>query len=106
MKKFNIGLFGGQTIGRVVLCNADGETIDYAIEDCPTWIDRAYPADLLIELYNYHGKLVNGFFNSIFGQKGCLKTTDGYNYLAMDDDVWVYTGITSVSDQSNVGSSY
>ena len=82
----------------------DGETIDYAIEDCPTWIDRAYPADLLIELYNYHGKLVNGFFNSIFGQKGCLKTTDGYNYLAMDDDVWVYTGITSVSsDQSNVG---
>lgn len=105
VKKFNIGLFGGQTIGRVVLCNAQtGETIDYAIEDCPTWIDRAYPADLLIELYNYHGKLVNGFFNSIFGQKGCLKTTDGYNYLAMDDDVWVYTGITSVSsDQSNVG---
>ncbi len=105
VKKYNIGLFGGQTIGRVVLCNAQtGETIDYAIEDCPTWIDRAYPADLLIELYNYHGKLVNGFFNSIFGQKGCLKTTDGYNYLAMDDDVWVYTGITSVSsDQSNVG---
>lgn len=105
VKKFNIGLFGGQTIGRVVLCNAQtGETVDYAIEDCPQWVDRAYPADLLLELYNYHGQLINGFINSIFGQKGCLKTTEGYNYIAKDDDVWVYTGVTSVnSDQSNVG---
>ena len=105
VKKFNIGLFGGQTIGRVVLCNAlTGECKDYKIEDCPTWVDRAYPADLLIELYNYHGTLINGFINSVLGQKGCLKTTEGYNYLAIDDDVWVYTGVTSVSgDRSNVG---
>lgn len=105
VKKYTIGLFGGQTIGRVVLCNAiTGECVDYKVEDCPTWVDRVYPADLLVEMYNYHGTLVNGFFNSILGQKGCLKTTDGYNYLAMDDDVWVYTGVTSVSgDRSNVG---
>ena len=105
VKKFNIGLFGGQTIGKVVLCNAiTGETTEYNIKDCPQWVDRAYPADLLIQLYNYHGMLKNGFFNSVLGQKGCLKTTDGYNYLALEDDVWVYTGITSVSgDRSNVG---
>lgn len=105
VKKFNIGLFGGQTIGRVVLCNAvTGECKDYKIEDCPTWVDRAYPAELLVELYNYHGTLINGFINSVLGQKGCLKTTEGYNYLAIDDDVWVYTGVTSVSgDRSNVG---
>lgn len=105
VKKFNIGLFGGQTIGRVVLCNAvTGECVDYPVEECPTWVDRVYPADLLIELYDYHGTLVNGFLNSVLGQKGCLKTTDGYNYLAMNDDVWVYTGVTSVSgDRSNVG---
>ena len=31
-------------------------------------------------------------------------TTDGYNYIVKDDDVWVYTGVTSVSgDESNVG---
>ena len=67
-------------------------------------MDRAYPSDLLLELYNYHGMLKNGFFNSILGQKGCLKTTDGFNYLALEDDVWVYTGVTSVSgDKSNVG---
>ena len=105
VKKFNIGLFGGETVGRVVLCNAiTGETVDYAIEDVPSWIDRAYSADLLIELYDYHGTLKHGFINSVLGQKDCLVTTEGYNYLAIDDDVWVYTGVTSVSsDESNVG---
>lgn len=105
VKKFNIGLFGGVTIGRVVLCNAiTGETEDYAIEDAPQWIDRAYSADLLVELYDYYGTLRHGFLNSVFGQKDCLVTTDGYNYLAIDDDVWVYTGVTSITgDQSNVG---
>ncbi|MEE0418888.1 MAG: CvpA family protein [Lachnospiraceae bacterium] len=105
VKKYNIGLFGGVTIGRVVLCNAiTGETTDYAVEDCPTWVDHVYSADLLVQLYDYHGTLKNGYFNSILGQKGCLMTTEGYNYLALEDDVWVYTGITSVSgDQSNVG---
>ncbi len=105
VRKYNIGLFGGATVGRVVLCNAiTGETEDYAIEDVPEWIDRAYSADLLVELYNYYGSLKHGYFNSILGQKDCLTTTNGYNYLAIDDDVWVYTGVTSVSgDQSNVG---
>ena len=105
VKQYNIGLFGGVTIGRVVLCNAiTGETEDYAIEDAPQWIDRAYSADLLVQLYDYHGTLKDGFFNSVLGQKDCLETTEGYNYLAINDDVWVYTGVTSVSgDQSNVG---
>lgn len=105
VKKFNIGLFGGTTVGRVVLCNAvTGETKDYSIKDVPQWIDRAYSADLLVELYDYNGTLKHGFFNSVLGQKDCLHTTTGYNYLAIDDDVWVYTGVTSVSgDQSNVG---
>lgn len=105
VKKFNIGLFGGVTIGRVVLCNAQtGETTDYKVEDCPTWVDHVFSADLLVQLYDYYGTLKNGYFNSILGQKGCLQTTEGYNYLALEDDVWVYTGITSVNaDESNVG---
>ena len=105
VRDYTIGLFGGATIGRVIICNAQtGECQDYALKDCPEWVDRANPADLLIQQYNYYGTLVNGYINSIFGQKGCLKSTDGYNYMAMEDDVWVYTGVTSVSgDQSNVG---
>lgn len=105
VKKYNIGLFGGETVGRVVLCNAiTGETTDYAIDKVPAWIDKAYSADLLVQLYDYYGSLKHGFFNSVLGQKDCLMTTEGYNYLAIDDDVWVYTGVTSVSgDESIVG---
>ena len=105
VKKYNIGLFGGETVGKVVLCNAiTGETKTYDIKDVPQWVDRAYSADLLVQLFDYYGTLKHGFFNSILSQKDCLKTTDGYNYLAQDDDVWMYTGVTSVNgDQSNVG---
>ena len=105
VKKFNVGLFGGQTIGKVVLCNAiTGETQSMDVEEVPEWVDRVYSADLLIELYDYHGTLKHGYFNSVLGQRDCLQTTDGYNYIAMEDDVWVYTGVTSVAgDESNVG---
>ena len=105
VKKFNIGLFGGETVGRVVLVNAvTGECTDMAVEDVPQWIDKVYSAELLMQLYDYYGMYQHGFFNSVLGQRDCLVTTDGYNYIALDDDVWVYTGVTSVNgDQSNVG---
>ncbi len=106
-----IGLFGGTTIDRVVLVDAiTGECQDLAIGDCPQWVDRAYPSDLLIQQYNWHGAYAGGFLNSIFGQQGVVQTTpgtdgmQGYNYIAKDDDVWVYTGVTSAtSDNSIVG---
>ena len=54
---------GGAAVGRVVLCNAiTGEMEDYAIEDAPQWIDRAYSADLLVELLSdYYGSLKHGY---------------------------------------------
>jgi len=105
VKKFNIGLFGGETVGRVVMVNAvSGECVDLGVEEVPAWIDKVYSADLLTKLYDYSGIYVNGFLNSVLSQRGCLQSTNGYNYLAMDDDVWVYTGVTSLNaDQSNVG---
>lgn len=105
VKKFNIGLFGGETIGKVVICNAQtGDCTSYDIEDVPQWVDKVYQAEMLMDLYDYNGTLKHGYFNSVLGQKDCLQTTDGYNYIALEDDVWVYSGVTSVSgDQSNVG---
>jgi len=105
VKKFSIGLFGGETVGKVVLCNAiTGKTQTYDVKDVPQWVDRVYSADLLVQLFDYYGTLKHGFLNSVLSQKDCLSTTDGYNYLALDDDVWMYTGVTSVNgDQSNVG---
>ena len=106
-----IGLFGGTTIQRVVMVDATtGETQDLAIEDVPQWVDHAYPTDLLLEQYNWSGKYKDGWLNSVFGQKNVVQTTPGtdgnlgYNYIAKDDDVWVYTGVTSATaDNSIVG---
>ena len=106
-----IGLFGGTTIDRVVMVNATtGECTDLAIDDVPQWVDRAYPAELLIQQYNWSGKYQDGWLNSWLGQKNVVQTTPGtdgnvgYNYIAKDDDVWVYTGVTSATaDNSIVG---
>ncbi|MCD8105386.1 MAG: CvpA family protein [Lachnospiraceae bacterium] len=98
-----IGLFGGTDTEGAVLVNAiTGESTYY--EEVPTWVDRVYSADQLVVQYNYHGTLVNGWINSWLGQKGITTTSDGYNYIAMNDDVYLYTGVTSAgNDESNVG---
>ena len=100
-----IGLFGGADIVGAVLVNAvTGETAYYPVSQVPTWVDHVFTAELIIQQYDYHGTYINGFINSLFGQRDVTKTTDGYNYLAIGDDVYMYTGITSVvSDESNVG---
>ena len=100
-----IGLFDGTDVIGAVLVNAvTGESKYYKADDVPTWVDRVYSASLLIDQYNYYGKYNNGYWNSWFGQTGCTTTTQGYNYIAQDDDVWMYTGITSVTgDRGNIG---
>lgn len=100
-----IGLFAGEDVVGAVLTDAvTGESTYYEIADVPTWVDRVYPADLVTEQYDYHGLYHKGFLNSLFGQSQVTVTTSGYNYIALNDDVWMYTGITSVSgDESNVG---
>lgn len=93
-----------EVTGVIVLDPTDGSSVKYASKDVPTWIDHVYSADLIIEQTDDWGKYSNGFFNSLFGQKGVVKTTRGYNYIAMDDDIYLYTGITSVAaDESNTG---
>ena len=103
--EYTIGLYGGTDITGVVLCDAvTGETQYYPIGEVPQWVDRAVSPDILIEQFDNWGTLKHGFINSIFGQKDSLVSTEGYNYLALNDDIWMYSGVSSVnSDQSNVG---
>ena len=102
---YRIGVWNGRDINGAVLCNAvTGECTYYPLEQVPVWVDQVYSSDLLIEQLSYNGKYQGGYWNSIFGQKGVLQPTDGYNYVALNDDVYLYTGITSVAgDESNVG---
>ena len=103
--KKRIGLFNGDDVQGVVLLNAvTGESVYYEVKDVPTWVDRVYSAGLVVEQYNYYGRYHNGFFNSLFTQSDCTTATTGYNYIAMNDDVYLYTGITSISgDRGNIG---
>lgn len=90
--------------GVIIFDPITGESKKYKNEDIPTWVDIAYSASLIIEQVDDWGTYKNGFINSIFGQKNVVNTTTGYNYLAMNDDIYLYTGITSVvSDESNLG---
>ena len=103
--EYKIGIFGGADITGAVLVNAvNGEHQYYDIDKVPNWVDRVYPAELVSRQLENWGKYGKGFFNTLFSQKGVLRQTTGYNYVALDDDVFYYTGLTSVSkDASNVG---
>ena len=97
-----IGLFGGSDIQGAVLVNAiTGECTYY--EELPSWVDRVYRAELIIEQYDYYGLYKNGWLNSIFGQRESPLPPTAITiwHWAMTS---MYTGITSVvSDESNVG---
>lgn len=90
--------------GVVVLDPITGKSKKYDVEDVPSWVDHVYDADIIIEQVNDWGKYKEGFLNSIFSQTNVVMTTTGYNYTVMNDDVYLYTGITSVSsDEANIG---
>ncbi|MCI8453886.1 MAG: CvpA family protein [Lachnospiraceae bacterium] len=102
---YRIGWWSGKDIGGAILVNAiTGESAYYDKEDVPQWIDQLYDSDLIIAQLDDNGRFQNGYINSVFGQKNVRRTTYGYNYLALDDDVYLYTGMSSVTgDQSNIG---
>lgn len=102
---YTIGLLGGYDITGIIMVDAvSGEMDYYDVGNIPQWVDQVYNADVVLNQANFWGAYKNGYFNSLISQKNVVKTTEGYNYLAINDDIWAYTGITSVvSDESNIG---
>ena len=118
--KKTISLFGGKTVsGCIILDPVTGHMDAYSLEDVPVWADIVYDGDTICRQYNWFGTYQNGFWNSIFGKRGCRQVTRyassdddkedqkpaaDYGYVAKDGDIWIYTGITSVNnDSSNIG---
>lgn len=90
--------------GVVILDPITGKSKKYSVAEVPNWVDHVYSANLILEQVDDWGLYNGGFLNSMFGQKGVIQTTTGYNYMVQDDDIYLYTGITSVaSDESNLG---
>lgn len=103
--KARVGLFQGMDVDGVIICDpVSGDCKFYADKNIPAWVDSVYDGHLLTQKYDWYGTLSGGFWNSIIGQKGCKVTTDDFGYKIIEDDVWIYTGVTSVTgDQSNIG---
>lgn len=97
--------FGAMDVNEVIIFNpVNGESKLYALKDVPAWVDAVFSGDLAEQKYNWHGTLSGGYINSVIGNKDCKRTTDDYGYIVIDDDVWYFTGVTSVtSDESNIG---
>lgn len=90
--------------GVIIFDPVTGNSQKYNVGEVPAWVDHVYPAELIISQTNDWGKYKNGFINSILGQKEVVATTQGYNYIKLEDDIYLYTGITSViADESNIG---
>ena len=100
-----VGMFAGYDVNGVVICDpCTGDCVKYDLDKVPNWVDRVYDGELIQQKYNWYGELSDGFWNSIIGQKDCKKATEDYGYKVMDNDVWIYTGVTSViDDSSNIG---
>ena len=103
--KPRVGLFGAKDINEVIIFNpCDGSSTLYALEDVPQWVDIVFTGELACQKFDWKGLLSGGFINSIIGNVGCKQTTDDFGYVALNDDVWYFTGVTSVTaDRSNVG---
>ena len=107
--KKTIGLVGGDDVQGIFLVDAEtGDANYYTAEevgaaDSPiVWIDQAYDSNLLVTQYNYFGKYDNGFWNSLIGQSGVKKASDGYSFITNGDDVYMYTGVTSVTGDDSI----
>ncbi len=104
-EKPRVGIFGARDVSEVILFNpVDGSHELMSLSDTPKWVDIVFDGYLACQKYDWHGLYSGGFFNSIIGNKGCKQTTDDFGYIMLDDDVWYFTGVTSVTeDASNIG---
>ena len=103
--KPKVGLFGAYDINEVIIFDPyTGDSQLYSVADTPSWIDTVFTGYLASEKYDWHGLYANGYWNSVIGNKDCKVTTDDFGYIMIEDDVWYFTGVTSItSDESNIG---
>ncbi|MCC8141871.1 MAG: hypothetical protein LIO56_04980 [Lachnospiraceae bacterium] len=113
-----IGLFQAQVPkGAIIMDPTTGDMDYYTVDEVPQWVDIVYTGSNICEYYDWYGLYSNGFWNSLFGKQGCKQITTysrtemdddppavDYGYVAKDGDIWIYTGVTSINnDSSNIG---
>lgn len=98
-----IGLYGGKDANGVIVVDpVSGDMEKYSIDEVPSWVDRVQPADIAMNQLNNWGQYVNGFFNTLFGQKDMLSLTEGFNYVTINGQTHVFTGMTSTGTDHSI----
>ncbi len=113
-----IGVFQAKVPeGAIIMDPTTGDMEYYDLDSVPQWVDVVYTGSDICNYYNWYGTYFNGFWNSLFGKRGCKQITTysansmddaapavDYGYVSKDGDIWIYTGITSINnDSSNIG---
>jgi len=100
-----VGFFSGWDASGVIVVDAVSGTMNkYGLDEIPSWVDRVQPVSLAWYQVDNWGYYVNGWFNTVFGRKDVIQTTSGYNYLSIEGQTYVFSGMTSAgADQSIVG---
>ncbi len=103
--KAKVMLFGAMDVcGAIIFDPCTGDSEYYDVSDLPSWVDAVYDGNLAVQKYNWHGMLSGGYWNSVIGNVDCKVATDDFGYIVIGDDVWYFTGVTSItSDESNIG---
>lgn len=101
----NRTIFGtGEATGVVVVDAQTGETNWYSVEEAPDWVDIIQPQSFIEDQIDNWGKLIHGFWNTLFGNVEMTKKTDLTLTVYVEGDCYYFTGMTSVgTDESSVG---
>jgi len=104
----SIFINGGSKIAKIAVVNAlDGNIGIYTPGEEPDWVDSIYPSNLLFEQLRYWGSLQDGWFNSVFAQRGVLQPSSGTRIIMNDGELFYFTGLTGAgNDESTIGFVY
>lgn len=109
-----VGVSGPDALGLATVHAGSGKINYYPLiktehgfsdELIPAWVDRVQPSYFVIPQLNWWGRYVRGFWNTLFGKRDMLSTTEGFNVIYGNDGrSYFYTGMSSVgSDEGTVG---
>jgi hypothetical protein len=102
----HIGFSGFKTRGVIIIDPQTGDIAFRQAGNIPAWIDRVIPLELAYDQIRWWGEYVNGWWNSILGQKDIqMPTAHDLWFIRSSAGKFWFTGMTSVSskDRSLVG---
>lgn len=84
--------------GSIVVNPATGEMTFYEVNKQPKWVNRVFSTDFFESQLDWYGKYIGGWWNP--SDKGKLQSTEGMGYVFKENELYFYTGITSVGKDS------